>query len=63
MAELLSRKMGGGSTSSCVRSTRSLLNHTVWYVVEVVVTYSSFADYKDTMGFFVDAHETRFVPN
>ena len=63
MVELLLQKIGVGSSLSCVRSTRSLLNHIVWHATKVDATYSASANDKDTMGCFVDAHETKFVPN
>ena len=59
MAKLLSQKIGVGSFSSCARSFRSLLNHTVWHVVEVASTYSVSIEDSETMGCFLDAYETK----
>lgn len=49
MVELLSRNMGIGSSSSSVRLTKSILNHTAWQVVEVASMYSASANDSDTM--------------
>jgi len=63
ITEVLSQKIGVGSFSVCDISFNILLSHTAWQEAEVATTYSASAKDIETIGFFFDAHEIRFVPS